>query len=320
MRNGADISIVWVGFHIEGKPALEAICAAGFNVTAVVTLDDESSAQRSGVWQLYEFCEKHSIPLYKVRNINDDDSVALLKELSPTVLCVIGWSQILKSPALQSAEYVIGAHASLLPHNRGSAPINWAIIKGEKTTGNTLMLLSEGVDSGDILSQRSFEITPYDSCRTLYEKVAQTNSVMILEFLKQVCEGRVDRFAQTHTDEDILPRRKPKDGLIDWNKDASVVYDFIRALTKPYPGAFTYYQQQQVILWNVAWAPDASPIGRPGTVATRRYSYTDELCSVDISCKSGCLTVYQVELMDGCVLSGKELIEFFKGFTGFNDG
>ncbi len=182
------------------------------------------------------------------------------------------------------------------------------------------MLLSEGVDSGDILSQRSFEITPYDSCRTLYEKVAQTNAEMILEFLQQVSEGRVDRTAQVHTGEDILPRRRPQDGLIDWNQDASLIYDFVRALTKPYPGAFTYYQQQQVTLWNVAWAPDTSVFGRPGAVAKMRYSYIDELCSVDICCKSGCLTVYQIELMDGCVLSGKELIEFFKGFKGFNDG
>jgi methionyl-tRNA formyltransferase len=315
-----ELSIVWVGFHTEGQPALKRLCREGLTPKAIITLDKQSSGKRSGVWHMDEFCSNHGIPLYKVSSINDPETVALLESLAPTVLCVIGWSQILKKPALATSEFVIGAHASLLPHNRGSAPVNWALINGEKKTGNTLIVLSEGVDSGDILSQREFDITLYDSCKTLYDKVADTNADMIVEFLRSVQAGSINRRPQVHTHESVLPRRKPEDGLINWKADAADVYNFVRALTQPYPGAFSYCREERVIIWDASWTPGSNENGPPGSVASVNYSFVDQLCSVQINCGDGCISVYRTELEDGRILVGKELIDFFEEGESFDGG
>lgn len=317
--NQSPLSIVWVGFHEEGRYALRAICEAGFVPKAVFTLDEETREKRSGVWSFRQECEDYSIPLMQIKNINDSTVVEQLKSINPDVLLVIGWSQILKPEALATAGIVVGAHASLLPHNRGSAPINWAIIKGESQTGNTLMKLSEGVDSGDILAQQALEITPFDSCKTLYDKVAVSNAQMLVEMLESYSAGNLIPQPQADNAEEILPRRKPDDGLIDWSSDASAVYDFVRALTDPYPGAFTISNGEKVILWKASYTSDANENGSPGSLARVNYSYISELCSVDINCESGCLSVHEIEI-EGCGrLYGEEMLRYFKetnGFTG----
>ncbi len=312
-------SIVWVGYHVEGKLALEGIVESGIRVSAVITLDAESALIRSGVWEIDDFCAENDIALHKIKNINEDEVVELLKDLEPSVLCVIGWSQVLKKPVLDCARFVVGAHASLLPRNRGSAPINWALIKGEEITGNTLMILSEGVDSGDIVAQRSFEISLFDSCKTLYDKVADTNADMLLEFLNRVYEDNVQLTKQPETGEEILPRRRPRDGLIEWNQHSKDVYNFIRALTRPYPGAYTFKNHEQLILWNVSWSPVLQFSGAPGTVSAVRYSYIDELCAVDINCSSGCISIHEMELANGKLLRGKALVDFFTHSEGFEN-
>ncbi len=315
-----EFSVVWVGFHEEGRYALEEIYDNGFPVKAVLTLDDEETRKRSGAWSYEAFCKKCNIPLHKIKNINDDQVVELLNVLKPSVMCVIGWSQILKKPALDAAELVVGTHASLLPNNRGSAPINWALINGEKKTGNTLLVLSEGVDSGDILAQRAFDITPFDSCKSLYDKVAETNADMLIELLKKVRSGILQPVVQREVDEKILARRRPQDGLISWEQGSAQVYDFIRALTEPYPGAFTFYHSNQIIVWKVSWSPDDETTGEPGSLARVCYSFIEELCSVAINCSKGCIYLHEIEIQGKGRLIGTALVQFFNEFEGFGNG
>ena len=183
--------ICWIGFHQEGLSAFEGVCQQGTKIEACFTLNDREAAKRSGRADYSRLCARYRVPLYRVRNINDERVVARLGELAPDILFVIGWSQILRGPALRTAQFgAIGAHASLLPHNRGSAPINWAIINGEQRTGNSLIWLAEDVDGGDIIDQRSFPITPYDTCATLYDRVAETNRQMILSALPKLMAGQ----------------------------------------------------------------------------------------------------------------------------------
>jgi methionyl-tRNA formyltransferase len=135
-------------------------------------------------------CRRFNVPLYEIKNINDLEAIELLQALALDLLFVIGWTQILRSAALQTAKIgVIGAHASLLPHHRGRAPINWALIKGAKQTGNSLMWLAEDVDGGDLIDQRAISITAYDTCHSLYERVAASNQEMIVAALAQIKAG-----------------------------------------------------------------------------------------------------------------------------------
>jgi methionyl-tRNA formyltransferase len=305
------MKIGWIGFHMEGLPALQAVLERGIPVQAVITLAPEQRARRSAAVDYGEVTQRFGVPLYQVADINSPEALALLRELALDVVFVLGWSQIIRPPALTSCRLgMIGAHASVLPHNRGSAPVNWALIRGEKHTGNTLMWLANGVDTGDIIDQVSFTITPYDSCATLYEKVARSNSDMVLRLIPRLLSGERPGHKQALNGEAISPRRRPEHGGIDWSQDNQAVYDFIRALTRPYPGAFSWLDGTRWWLWNAALCPGEAPVGtRAGEVLGPVVSPVAAACGQAVACGRGLVTLLEVQGEDGRCLKGQELSE-----------
>jgi methionyl-tRNA formyltransferase len=302
------MKIGWVGFHVEGIPALEALLEERA-LSGVITLAPESAAKRSGVADYRSLCERFGVPLYEVADINDPVSVRLLQSLDLDLLFVIGWSQILHPPALRSARIgVIGAHASLLPRNRGSAPINWVIINGEKVTGNSLIWLNEEVDTGDVIDQIEFPITAYDTCASLYDRVGLSNRDMILRVLPRLLRGERPGRRQPLGGEPVLARRRPKDGAIDWRRDAHAVYDFVRALTRPYPGAFGWLGGERWTVWQAALLPNGQGTGHaPGTILGPIVSPIDDACGQLVACGSGALAVLELESANGRILRGRDL-------------
>jgi methionyl-tRNA formyltransferase len=295
--------IVWVGFHSEGVPALRALIDSGANIVGLITLNEKGLAKRSSSVDFKSLLGESDVPVYEVSNINNELSVATLRELQPDLLVVFGWSQILSDEVLQIPEIgTVGAHASLLPHNRGSAPVNWAIIRGETEGGNTLMWLDSGVDTGRIIDQIGFPIEDGDTCATVYEKVADTNKTMLQALLEKLEAGEdVPGRIQTHVGEP-LPRRRPEDGLVDWNQPAKRVYDFVRALTEPYPGAFSFVDDEMWTIWRARLGPpDASGGYLPGTV----------LCSTEagqlVACGEGTLVVLEAQNQAGDRFTGDSL-------------
>jgi methionyl-tRNA formyltransferase len=304
-----NIRIGWVGFHVEGVPALRGLLESGVRLEGVITLDEKSLAKRSATVDYPALLASYDAPLHTVKNINDPESVALLRSMNLDLLIVIGWSQILKPEALQTAKLgVIGAHASPLPHNRGSAPVNWTLIKGEELGGNTLMWLSEGVDEGNMVDQMTFPVTPYDTCATLYDKVAETNRQMILRLLPKLYAGEKPSTPQEHTDEEILPRRRPTDGLLDWSQPAQKVYDFVRALTRPYPGAFSFMEGKKWLIQSCALLPAHNwGSGEPGTVVGVVCSPVAGACGQVVLCGEGAVLILDIEDEEGEVLTGYAL-------------
>jgi len=303
--------ILWIGFHEEGRHALASLLEKGVNVIGLITLTEDAAAKRSGVFDYSQITAKYNIPSYAINHINDASSVELIRSLMPDVLCVIGWRQILSPDVLSTADLTIGAHASFLPKNRGSAPINWSIIKGESSTGNTLIKLTEGVDEGDILSQREFEITEFDSCSTLYDKVAKTNASMLLEVLQSYEYAKIVCAPQKDNREDLLPRRRPQDGLMDWNNSARQLYDFVRALTTPYPGAFFYLRGIKVTVWVASLSSLSCEAGEVGAIVGRRASFEPSCCGVEVRCGLGALTLHDVEINGVGRLTGESLVRYF---------
>lgn len=322
----ANPRIVWVGFHEEGHACVPAMVRAGFSIEAIFTLTAEALSKRSGGFDYTTQANEYNIPLYKVDNINDPDAIQKLRELQPDLIFVIGWSQILGPEALASAPLVLGAHASLLPLNRGSAPINWAIINGESQTGNTLIRLREGVDTGEILAQRAFDISLIDSCQTLYQKVAATNTAMVVEVLQKLIAGSLEGKRQSElagfNESAILPRRRPQDGLIDWHQSSRRIYDFIRAQTRPYPGAFTCIKGTEVRIWTAALTlgskeqlPKELSSELPGSVSGFFYSPDPSVCGVYIDTMDGAVLITEIEPHGSDPLRGQALIDFFTGIT-----
>jgi methionyl-tRNA formyltransferase len=302
------VKFAWVGFHAEGLAALQAMLAAGAPIAAVLTLKPELAAKRSGGVDYAPVCSQYGIPLHYVAGINEPEAAQILEELAPDVIFVIGWHQIVRPPVMKLARLgLIGAHASVLPHNRGSAPINWTIIRGERESGNTLMWLAEGVDEGDIIAQRSFPVTPYDTCATLYAQVAASNREMLLEVLPKLLAGERPGRPQERGDEPVLRRRRPADGRITWSCPARMVFDFVRALTRPYPGAFSSLDGKQWSIWEAALPPDRGRMGEPGEVLGPVVSPAQSACGQLVACGSGAVVLLEVEDEAGTRLRGQAL-------------
>jgi len=304
------IRITWVGCHSEGETAFQSLLEKGYKVTNFLTLNDESFSRRSGGSRFYiELCEKYNVPVSLISTIKNDESYKIIKAAAPDLLIVLGWSEILPERLLDIPTIgTVGAHAAMLPHNRGSAPINWALIKDEKCCGNSLMWLDKNVDEGKIIDQIPFEITDYDTCKTLYEKVAVTNEQMLLCLVDRLSNGLPTVMEKENiTDEPLLPRRRPKDGLLNWNQESRTIYNFIRAITKPYPGAFTYLNGRKYLLWSASLLPGEVKVGDAGTIIGSVYSPIEEACGIQIACNKGSIVVHEIEDEEGNIFKGRAL-------------
>ncbi len=261
----------WVGCHVEGLSALEALLAACTPITGVITLRPELAAQRSGAVDYAPLCVRYGIPLARVGNINEPDG---------------------------------------LPQLRGSAPINWALIRSERQTGNSLIWLAQDVDRGAIIDQTAFCITPYDTCASLYERVAASNRDMLLRLVPRLLAGERPGRVQPAGDEPVLPRRRPADGRIDWRQPSRAVYDFIRALTRPYPGAFSWLEGRRWTIWHAAHLPAENGPGlraTPGAVLGPVVSPVEATCGQMVGCGAGAVVLLELQADDGTVLRGREL-------------
>ena len=259
--------VIFVGAVHEAVPALGALLGSGAGIAEVVTLPAERSASTSGFVDLEPLATARGIAVRRCVDINSTDSVRHVRELRPDLIVVTGWTRLLSAELLGvPPRGVIGFHASLLPRYRGRAPVNWAILRGEAVTGNTMMMLDAGTDTGDIVDQQTVLITPEDTCATVYAKVGEAGAEMLRRQLPALLAGTPPRRPQGSADGPPLPKRTPGMGITDWNRPARAVHDWIRALTWPYPGAFTFLGERKVMLW--AATPDtAAPQGAaPGEV------------------------------------------------------
>lgn len=305
------MKILWIGNHEEGLTAfLET--AANHGIDCFITLDDSAFSKRSaGTRDYRQICTEHGIPYYTVDTIKGTRAYEIISQYRPDLMVVLGWNEILPQALLDIPTIgTVGTHAALLPHNRGSAPINWALIHGEEVTGNTMMWLSSGVDTGDIADQVAFPITKFDTCKTLYDQVAASNAAMLRRLILHLQAGEKPVLPiRNHTDEPVLPRRRPKDGLIFWNQSSCRLYDFVRALTKPYPGAFTYLNGEKWLIWEAACLPIPQTEVVPGTIVGTSYGFAQGAVGLVVATADAYLLITQMEDAAGNLYSGKELYQ-----------
>jgi methionyl-tRNA formyltransferase len=304
---------VWAGSHTEGIPALHALLDAGAPMALVITLDPVKSGRRAAAEEYRRLCERYGVSLEIVPNLNEAAALRALCSVAPDVVFVIGWPQRVRPETLRLARLgMIGAHGSLLPHNRGAAPINWALIHGDRFTGSTLLWLGETPEQSEIIDQVAFPITSYDTATSLYAKMAGATRTMLLRVLPRLLAGERPQRAGAGTpqQERPLPRRRAADGRIDWKKPGPSVYDFIRALSRPYPGAFSTLEGRRWMLRQAALPPPVLlPAGPPGTIVGPVVSPVPEACGQLVACGTGSIIVLELETESGEVLKGRALSE-----------
>ena len=248
-------------------PSLEILLQHELAVIGVVTQPDrpKGRGRRPVPPPVKIIAENHGLPVFQPEKIREGDFLQIFRELSPDLVVVVAFGQILPEEMLTQPKYgCINVHPSLLPRYRGAAPIQWSLIRGEKTTGVTIMRLDEGVDSGDILLQEEIAIAPEETFASLHDRLAETGARMLYQAIGMLIEQSIRPIPQDHTKATLAPRLKKEDGLINWHMGVQEILSLIRGLS-PEPGAYTYINRKKLKVFAAAGiiSPPAEP---PGTI------------------------------------------------------
>ena len=243
---------VWVSDDVIGRDCLEAAAASGAEIVGVITLPQETTIDRSARVPFDEAAARHGAELLVTRDVNSDETLEAVRSLDPELVFVVGWYQLVREPFIALAsEGVFGMHPTLLPRHRGRASIPWAIISGLARTGVTLFeIVDASADSGAIVGQAVVDIEPDDTATTLFERVSSAHVDLVREYVPQIVARTAPRIAQDPARASSWPRRRPADGIIDWETRAPYLHDWVRAQTRPYPGAFTYLGDEKIVVWS----------------------------------------------------------------------
>jgi methionyl-tRNA formyltransferase len=244
------MKIVFIGALEFSKKALQKLIELNADVVGVCTL--KKSKFNSDFADLRPLCKKNKIPINFVNEINSIDNCNWIKSLNPEIIFCFGWSHILKKKILSLAPMgVLGFHPTKLPQNRGRHPLIWSLALGLNKSASTFFFIDEGADSGEILSQKDFNILESDNARILYDKVVNIALTQIEEFLPQLQKKTFNVEKQNHEKSNTWRKRGKADGLIDFRMTSEAIYNLVNALTKPYVGAHVIYKEREIIVWKV---------------------------------------------------------------------
>ena len=237
--------IVFIGTGEIGVPTLRALLNSEHEVIAVVTQPDKPVGREQRIESppikkaLIGRARPPDTPIFQPARIKDPQTIEEIRGLTPDVIVVVAYGQILPRDVLEiSRRACLNLHASLLPRWRGAAPIQAAIAAGDCETGVTVMYMDEGLDTGEILLQRSVEILPNDTGESLHDRLAQVAPEALLESLRLLASGNAPRIPQDNARATYAPKLKREHGQINWSESAEAIERKIRAYN-PWPGAFT---------------------------------------------------------------------------------
>lgn len=248
-----------------GLSCMETIYDSGGRLELAITLDDDMGRGKSGRIFLDQFCDHHDLDLLKIRNINDAKVIEAINDYNLDWLFIIGWSQIASSEILKvPSRGAIGMHPTLLPIGRGRAAVPWAILKGLDQTGVTMFKLDEGVDSGPIIAQQTIDLTPTIDAGQLYHAVDLAHIRLMRDIFPQLEADVLEPRPQDDTLATIWPGRTPEDGRIDLMGSVLDAERLVRAVTRPYPGAFVDTEGGRLIIWRAQVVSDRSGSKKEG--------------------------------------------------------
>jgi UDP-4-amino-4-deoxy-L-arabinose formyltransferase/UDP-glucuronic acid dehydrogenase (UDP-4-keto-hexauronic acid decarboxylating) len=262
-----------------GCVGLEALLDGGFDVAAVFTHTDDPQEQ---IWfrSVAELAARRGIPVHAPDDINHPLWIERIRELAPDILFSFYYRKLVGKALLDLPPAgCLNLHGSLLPKYRGCAPANWAIINGETETGVTLHHMLRRPDAGDIVCQAAVRIDAADTGHSLNRKLAAAARPMLDGCLPLILAGKAPRLPQDESLATYFGRRRPADGRIDWTRSATEIANLVRAVQKPYPGALSEFNSQELIVWD-AQVRAAVVADAPGTV--RSIDPLEVACGRDV--------------------------------------
>ena len=250
-----EIRIVLCGIHEQGIDIARFLSDSGLPIAALVTISqDVAEKNHAAGWVSYEeFAAAAGIPLYHAESYSFKSArdQEYFQREKFDVMILGGWQRLVPPSVLQSLKHGgLGQHGSseFLPKYRGRSPLNWSIILGKKRLIWHLFLMTPGIDDGDIIDHIDFDINEWDDCQTLYYKVAVGVKRMYLRTIPRLIAGTAEHHKQIG-EASYYPKRTPEDGMITWTQSVFAVYNLIRGVTRPYPGAFALRSGVRLPIW-----------------------------------------------------------------------
>ena len=287
------MKIVFMGTPDFAKESLEAVYNAGHEILAVVTNPDRPKGRgmKLVASPVKEFALEKNLKIYQPEKVkNNVEFIDEIKRFKSDVICVVAYGKILPKEILEIAKFgCINVHGSLLPQYRGAAPIQWAVLNGDKTTGITTMYMDTGMDTGDMILKEKIEIGEDDTTGDVWEKLSKIGADLLVKTLKQIEEGTAPRIPQG-TDFSMAPMLDKEMSKIDWeNKDAKQIKNLVRGLN-PIMGTYSYLDGKKIKFWKVDVLQEEDSSVENGTVIK-----ADSKEGLYIKAKNGIIKVLEIQ-------------------------
>ena len=288
--------IVFMGTPEFAVPSLEILVKNGMDVVMVVTQPDKPKGRGYKVTYtpVKECAQKHNIPVMQPEKIGSSDAVEQLKQLKPDLFVTCAFGQFLTSEVLGIPRFgTVNVHGSLLPKYRGAAPIQWAIINGEKKTGVTTMLTILKLDAGDILLSKEISIDDDMTAGQLHDKMSIIGAELLLETIQGLEKGIITPIPQNESEATYAPRIVRETGKINWEAQATAIHNLVRG-TDPWPGAYSYLNGERMRIWKTKVLDEEKASGKePGSIIDINKSY------FLVQTGKGIIGVYEIQCDNG---------------------
>lgn len=288
-------SIVFMGTPDFAVPSLNALHQSPFDLTWVITQPDRprGRGRKLSPPPVKEAAGQMGYDVSQPPDVREDAFKNNLIERTPDFLVVVAFGQILPRSVLSIPKRgAINVHASLLPRYRGPAPIQWAIMRGEKRTGVTTMLMDQGVDTGDILLQKATPLDDTDTAATVHDRLAIMGAELLVRTIADLWSGKLHPRAQKHDQATYAPMLQKNTGRIQWHQSAKAIDALIRAMT-PWPGAFCMFKNKRFKIHKAISIEKSAVTAPPGTIVP---GFPDEL---RIATADGLLSILEIQVASG---------------------
>lgn len=248
-------SICYISCTEGGYEVLRNLLSEGIGIDEIVSLTPDQGEEHgvAGYYSMKPLAKTAETPIYypETYKMDTEQDVAHFQERQYDVVIVNGWQRLLCDPILQNVSIgSFGVHgsASGLPKGRGRSPMNWSLIEDLDRFLLSVIKLDSGVDSGSLVDTRKFDITDFDTIRTMYYKLIMATTKILVDSLPSICDRSIE-YTQQHGEPTYYPKRTPEDGAINWRNSTRSIYNLIRAVSDPYPGAFTEADGERISIW-----------------------------------------------------------------------